>query len=135
MSLEINYTPTPTVEKFMASDAKMRVLMGPVGSGKSVACCFEVIRRAAMQEPGEDGVRRSRALVIRETARQLVDTTIKTWNDWFPPGPCGRYMRTTKTYYFSVGDIECEIMFRALDDADDVANLNSLEVTKSRSRG
>jgi len=129
MSLEINYTPTPTVEKFMASDAKMRVLMGPVGSGKSVACCFEVIRRAAMQEPGEDGIRRSRALVIRETARQLVDTTIKTWNDWFPPGPCGRYMRTTKTYYFSVGDIECEIMFRALDDADDVANLNSLEVT------
>ena len=129
MPLEIDYTPTPTVQKFMASDAKMRVLMGPVGSGKSVACCFELIRRAAMQEPGEDGIRRSRALVIRETARQLVDTTIKTWNDWFPPGVCGRYMRTTKTYYFQVGDIECEIMFRALDDADDVANLNSLEVT------
>jgi len=113
----------------MQSDAKMRVLMGPVGSGKSVACCFEVIRRASMQKPGEDGIRRTRALVIRETARQLVDTTIKTWNDWFPPGVCGRYMRTTKTYFFKVGDIECEVMFRALDDADDVANLNSLEVT------
>lgn len=129
MALDINYTPTPTVQKFMASDAKMRVLMGPVGSGKSVACCFEIIRRAAMQEPGEDGIRRTRALVIRETARQLVDTTIKTWNDWFPPGVCGRYMRTTKTFFFQVGDVECEIMFRALDDADDVANLNSLEVT------
>ena len=31
--------------------------------------------------------------------------------------------------FFSVGDVECEIMFRALDDADDVANLNSLELT------
>ena len=38
-------------------------------------------------------------------------------------------MRTTKTYFFKVGDIECEIMFRALDDADDVRNLNSLELT------
>ena len=38
-------------------------------------------------------------------------------------------MRTTKTYFFKVGDIECEIMFRALDDSDDVANLNSLELT------
>tara|TARA_R110000772_G_scaffold2045_3_gene7024 strand:- start:661 stop:1770 length:1110 start_codon:yes stop_codon:yes gene_type:complete len=38
-------------------------------------------------------------------------------------------MRTTKTYFFKVGDVECEIMFRALDDSDDVANLNSLELT------
>jgi hypothetical protein len=38
-------------------------------------------------------------------------------------------MRTTKTYFFKVGDVESEIMFRALDDADDVANLNSLELT------
>lgn len=114
----------------MNSDAKMRVLMGPVGSGKSVTCSFEVIRRASMQHPDPTtGKRRSRAAIVRETARQLQDTTIKTFLDWFPPGVCGRYMRTTKTYYFEVGDIECEIMFRALDDADDVANLNSLELT------
>jgi hypothetical protein len=114
----------------MKSDVKMRVLMGPVGSGKSVACSFEIVRRAALQEPDRTtGKRRTRAAIVRETARQLQDTTIKTFLDWFPPGVCGRYMRTTKTYFFEVGDIECEIMFRALDDADDVANLNSLEVT------
>jgi hypothetical protein len=129
MALEINYTPPPTGEKFMASDAKMRVLLGPVGSGKSVTCSFEVVRRASMQEPNAQGVRRSRAAVVRETARQLQDTTIKTFLDWFPPGVCGEYMKTTKTYFFKVGDVECEIMFRALDDADDVANLNSLELT------
>jgi hypothetical protein len=38
-------------------------------------------------------------------------------------------MRTTKTYFFKLGDVEAEVMFRALDDADDVANLNSLELT------
>jgi hypothetical protein len=129
MALEIDYTPPPTGKKFMADDAKMRVLMGPVGSGKSVTCSFEVVRRATMQQPNQQGIRRTRAAVVRETARQLQDTTIKTFLDWFPPGECGTYMRTTKTYFFKVGDVECEIMFRALDDADDVANLNSLELT------
>ena len=127
--MDINYTPTKVCSEFMNSDAKMRVLMGPVGSGKSVASSFEVVRRASMQKPNEQGIRKSRVAIVRETARQLQDTTIKTFLDWFPPGPCGNFMRTTKTYFFKVGDIECEIMFRALDDADDVANLNSLELT------
>ena len=43
MPLEINFTPAPTVARFMRSDAKMRVLMGPVGSGKSVGSCFETV--------------------------------------------------------------------------------------------
>jgi len=129
MALEIDYTPPLTGKKFMESDAKMRVLMGPVGSGKSVTCSFEIVRRATMQEPNEQGIRKTRAAIVRETARQLQDTTIKTFLDWFPPGVCGDYMRTTKTYFFKVGDVECEIMFRALDDADDVANLNSLELS------
>ena len=127
--MQINYTPTKTVKEFMFSDSKMRVLMGPVGSGKSVGCCFEVVRRASAQEPNQNGIRKTRCAVVRETARQLMDTTIKTWLDWFPPGVCGQYMKTTKTYFFKVGDVECEVMFRALDDADDVANLNSLELT------
>ena len=113
----------------MMSDKRMRVLMGPVGSGKSVTSSFEIVRRAGMQEPNAQGVRKTRAAIVRETARQLQDTTIKTFLDWFPPGQCGEYMRTTKTYFFKVADVECEIMFRALDDADDVANLNSLELT------
>tara|TARA_B100001287_G_scaffold273135_1_gene276020 strand:- start:672 stop:2051 length:1380 start_codon:yes stop_codon:yes gene_type:complete len=127
--MEIDYTPSKVCKNFMMSDSKMRVLMGPVGSGKSVASTFEVIRRASMQEPNKQGIRKSRVAIVRETARQLQDTTIKTFHDWFPPGVCGNYMRTTKTYFFQVGDVECEIMFRALDDSDDVANLNSLELT------
>jgi hypothetical protein len=82
-----------------------------------------------MQKPNKQGIRKSRVAIVRETARQLQDTTIKTFHDWFPPGVCGEYMRTTKTYFLKVGDVECEIMFRALDDSDDVANLNSLELT------
>ncbi len=67
MSLDINYTPPPTGKRFMASDAKMRVLMGPVGSGKSVTCSFEVVRRATMQRPNANGIRKTRAAIVRET--------------------------------------------------------------------
>ena len=127
--LDIDYTPSLTLKEFMRSDAKMRVIMGPVGSGKSVACSFEVIRRASMQAPNAQGIRKTRFAVVRETVRQLQDTTIKTFLDWFPDSVCGHFMRTTKTYHFKLGDVESEIMFRALDDSDDVANLNSLELT------
>ena len=129
MPLEINFTPAPTVARFMRSNARTRVLMGPVGSAKSTGSCFEIVRRASEQKPGQQGLRKTRFAVIRETSRQLQDTVIKTWLDWFPEGACGHYMRTTKTYFFEVGDVRCEIMFRALDDADDVANLTSLELT------
>ncbi len=98
-------------------------------SGKSVTCCFEIIRRASMQAPDARGIRRTRCIVVRQTARQLADTTIKTFTDWFPEGVFGEFRKTTKTYFFKFGDVECEIMFRALDDADDVKNLNSLEAT------
>jgi hypothetical protein len=129
MTMQIDYTPPPTGKRFMQSDARMRVIMGPVGSAKSTTCCFEIVRRASMQAHNKTGIRKSRWAVVRETARQLSDTTIKTFLDWFPSGVCGHFMKTTKTYFFKVGDVEAEIMFRALDDADDVANLNSLELT------
>jgi hypothetical protein len=98
-------------------------------SGKSVTCCFEIIKRASAQAPDKNGIRRTRCAVVRETVKQLQDTTIKTFLDWFPDGLFGTYAKTSKTYYLKFGDVECEVMFRALDDSADVANLNSLELT------
>ena len=58
--MDIDYTPSKVCKDFMVSDSKMRVLMGPVGSGKSVASCFEVVRRASMQKPNKQGKRKVR---------------------------------------------------------------------------
>ena len=55
--MDIDYTPSKICKEFMMSDSKMRTLMGPVGSGKSVASTFEVIRRATMQKPNKLGIR------------------------------------------------------------------------------
>ena len=129
MAYNIKYTPSKTCSEFLASDAKNRVIMGPVGSGKSVVSCMELVRRATQQQPDERGIRKSRACVIRRTTKQLKDTTLKTWMEWFPEGICGTYNRTDKIYTFKVGDVEMEILFRALDQDNSVSDLLSMELT------
>lgn len=123
------YRPPPTIERFMLSNARWRAIMGPFGSGKSSGCCMEIVKRAAAQRQGPDGYRRSRWAVVRNTAPQLRDTTLKTWLSWFPSGSIGYWRATERVYYIQWGDVRAEVMFRALDDANDVRNLLSLELT------
>jgi len=123
------YRPPPTVERFMRSDTRFRLIMGPFGSGKSSGCCVEIAHRAKQQKPGRDHVRRSRWAVVRNTLPQLRDTTLKTWFDWFPNGVAGAWVETTKTFNLRFDDVHAEVMFRPLDTPDDVAKLLSLELT------
>jgi len=125
-----DYSDAPTLRKFALSDAKVRCIMGPFGSGKSSACVMEVVRRAVQQKPSPDGIRRSRWAVVRNSYLQLRDTTIKTFHDWFPPKLFGEY-RVTDHVYIITGfkGVHLEVMFRALDRPDQVSNLLSLELT------
>jgi len=102
--------------------------MGPFGSGKSVGCCAEIIRRCSEQAKGPDGFRRSRWAVVRNSYRELEDTTVKTWHDWFPP-EMGRWRESKMVQEINVGDVRAEILFRSLDKADDIKKLLSLELT------
>lgn len=131
----IEYTPTPTAAAFHASSAFVRGLRGPIGSGKSVACCWEIYTRAMEQAPGPDRVRRSRWVVIRNTYGELQSTTLKTWLDWFPEEIVGRaYYDAPITQFctFAHDDgtkVSLEMMFLALDRPDHVKKLLSLECT------
>ena len=132
----ITYKPSPTLRRFMASDAFVRCVVGPVGSGKSSACVVELLRRAAQQAPGPDGVRRSRWAVIRNTYPELRDTTRKTFEQWLPPGK-GKWHEQEFAFTWETdtrvrgqaGSMSCEILFRALDRPEDVKKLLSLELT------
>jgi len=76
----------PTVARFHASDAFMRFIMGPVGSGKTGGELMERVYNAARQEPHpRDGVRRTKHAVVRDTYRNLEKTTIPSWHAWVPP--------------------------------------------------
>ncbi|MCR4302133.1 MAG: hypothetical protein NUV51_11020 [Sulfuricaulis sp.] len=90
----------------------------------------EIPRRAAMQRGSPlDGRRKSRIAVVRNTMPQLRDTTMKTFFDWFPNGSLGTYHGISKTYHIKKDEMDCEVVFRALDDAADVSNLLSFELT------
>jgi hypothetical protein len=107
----------------------VRGLRGPVGSGKSTGCCAEIFRRGKEQEQLSDGKRRTRWVVIRNTYRELLDTTIKTWLDWWPEAVFGRFNQGSMTHIVRYQDVEIEVMFRALDRPGDVKKVLSLEVT------
>lgn len=130
MEIRYSYADVPTLKAFAASDAFIRGVMGPFGSGKSSACVVEIVRRGLAQKPGPDGVRRTRWAVVRNTYPELRDTTIKTVFQWLPPAYFGRYVERSHTYTITAFEkTEIEILFLALDRPDDIKKLLSLELT------
>lgn len=127
----LTYKPDGNIIKqFMKDDSFFRGLRGPVGSGKSVSCCIEIIRRALTQKQGEDGKRKSRWAVVRNTNPQLRTTTIKTWLDWMPEDQWGAFKWSVPyTHHIKKGDLDLEVIFLALDRPEDVKKLLSLELT------
>ena len=129
-NINVDYKASPTGIKFHESKAFVRGIMGPFGSGKSVAMCWEIFMKAREQAPGPDGKRRTRWIIARNTQPQLETTTIKTWLDWFPESVFGKMSRKPPfTHNLSFGDVEMEVIFLALDKPDDVKKLLSFEVT------
>jgi len=76
-----------------------------------------------------DGIRRSRCAVIRNTRQMLWDTTIPDFLKWFPDQEAGILEKTNSKFILKFDDVECEILFRGLDDANDVRRLLSLQLT------
>lgn len=127
---DIIYNAAPVASKFHNSEAFVRGLMGPIGSGKSVACCIEMFKKSREQAPSPDGKRKTRWLVVRNTLPQLETTTIKTWLDWFPQKEFGRISgKPPYTQVIRYGDVEMEVIFIALDKPEDVKKLLSFECT------
>ena len=132
--LDIEYQPFPTLWRFHHSDAFVRMVMGPFGSGKSVGMCMEIIRRAMQQRPF-NGVRYSRWVVIRNTYPDLISTTIQTWREWIPEEVCPLTFGSPIKGHIrdcDLGDgtkMDLQVWFTALDKPKDVRKLKSLEFT------
>lgn len=133
MATAINYTPPDTLSRFIKDHLPGELfydwIVGPVGSGKTTGIFMKLIYMAGLQAPGPDGIRRTRAVIVRNTGQQLQDTTLNSWFTWFKPGQAGNWEITQKKFTLRYGDIECEVLFRPLDTPQDVARVLSLEVT------
>ena len=128
---DFSYKPAGAILKdFLRDSTFLRAIRGPIGSGKSVACCIEVMRRACQQAPNKEGIRRSRWGVVRNTNPQLRTTTIKTWLDWYPEAVFGDFKWSVPyTHVIRFEDVEIEVIFLALDREEDVRKLLSIEFT------
>lgn len=125
------YTALPTMREFHECPAKYRCIVGPVGSGKSSAAVVEICAFLPKFLFDEYQIKRTRWVVVRNTYRELMDTTVKTIMDpesgWFPGGD---YHKKEEVYTIKWREgFEAEIMFRACDRADDLKKFKSLEIT------
>lgn len=129
----LRYRAEPTLARFHNSRAFVRGVRGPIGSGKSVACCWEIFRKGLEIQPDPYGKRKSRWAVIRNTYPELKTTTIKTWTEWFQG--LGKMNWSTPPTFWLKQDLEdgthleIEVMFLAMDNEQHTKKLLSLELT------
>jgi hypothetical protein len=123
----INYTAPATCAAFMKSESFGRLIAGPVGSGKTTACLFELFRRALEQAPAPDGIRYTRFAIVRQTLKQLKDTVLKDIISWL--SGVAAYKVSDNTIYISIGDVRSEWLLIPLDNPEDQSRLLSMQLT------
>lgn len=117
--------------KFHSSNAFVRGLMGPVGSGKSTTCIMEIMARGQSQKP-HNGVRKTRWAIIRNTYPELKSTTIKTFQEWVPDAVIKWDAPISCRYVGGLNDgtsLDTEIFFFPVDRPEEIGKLKSLELT------
>jgi len=133
-AISFNYSATATSRYFHSSKARVKGILGPIGSSKSVTCCMEMFSKAMAELPGPDGVRKTRWLVVRSTFPELKTTTIKTFMEWF--GDMGTLTFDSPIRYHAVlpladgTTLDWEVWFKPIDGSQDsLDSLRSLEIT------
>jgi len=121
------YEPLPTMRLFHSSGTIYRCIVGPVGSGKTSAAAWEVCRYAPLALFRTYGIKKTRWVVVRNSYRELADTTQKTVFEWFP---WGKHDKANNAYTLQWPEgFEVEILFRSCDRPGDIKKFKSLELT------
>lgn len=140
MSYKLNYKPGGAVARayvkhrpaIVGSDLPIDVIVGPIGSGKTVGTAVRIFMHALEQPPGADGWRRSKWLAVRNTGPMLETTTIPSWLSWFPEehfGPFNWSPPYSHTLKLPALKVELEMLFMPLDRPDQVRAALGLELT------
>lgn len=148
---DFNYIPSTTGLKFHDSDAFVKLVFGPYGSGKTCMIMNDAKYYCLSQAPAADGVRYTRIGVVRGTYPELASTTRESILEVFPSKfgtirQGGAPLRGM--YRFPVGDgpydwvkerrswmpgdgtiAQVEFVLQALQIADDVEKIKSANWT------
>jgi hypothetical protein len=132
----MRFVPSPTGAAFMRSRKFIKLIMGPVGGGKSTVCLFDLINRAVEQRPFQ-GVRRTKFIILRNTMQQLMTTVkplIDQWLITMVNGRLGEWRLTERVFELKMQlpdgtRVFCELCLMAADTPDDVRRLLSVEAS------
>ena len=132
MSNVVNYNAPKTVVDFMLSNAEVRLMLGPYGSGKTTGCIMELARRMLAEYPDTQNVRRTRFVIVRNTAQQLRQTILEDIRKWLSPAMTYKVTDSTITFDFvhpTQGRVVSDWMLIPLDKPEDQQRLLSLNLT------
>ena len=148
---DFNYIPSPTGLAFHESDAFVKLVDGPFGSGKTCMIMNDAKYYCLSQAPAADGVRYVRIGVVRGTYPELSSTTRNSILEVFP-----EQFGTVRSagspilghYHFPVGDgpydylsegrawkegdgtfVDVEFALQALQSAQDAEKIKSANWT------
>lgn len=141
----MKFIPSPTGELFIRDRSFGKVIMGPVGGGKSTLCLMDLITRAYSQDPF-NGLRRTKFAIVRNTAAQLLSTVKPLIDEWLVSMPLqqhgralGQWRITEKTFEIrgpgpldddgEPTQVHTELVLLAADTPDDVRRLLSLQLS------
>lgn len=121
--------------EYMRSRARVSLIMGPLGSGKTYQSCQKVLTLMTEQAPDQHGIRKTRFYAVRNTYPDLMTTTVKDWMELF--GDLGVFKGggsepPTHRLDFDLPDgtrVVSELVFFALDREDSVKKLRGAQVT------
>jgi len=127
----VDYLPPPTVERFMHDQTRIRIIVGPLGSGKTMGMIMELMRWACSQ-PAHNGVRYTRFALIRNTLQQLRQTVLSDTMSYLQG--MAHYYTTDSTIQFRLTlpdrtRLHSDWMLLPLDSKEDVRRLLSLQLT------
>jgi hypothetical protein len=87
VSIQSYKPPGPVGAAFIQSRGPIDIIMGPAGSGKTVASCVKGPMLAASYMPVcRDGRVRVKLICVRDTYRDFARTALASWHEMFPVG-------------------------------------------------
>lgn len=124
----VSYEAIPSLADFHRSGARVRIVRGPIGSGKTTAMLVELLRMACEQEPDPDsGKRKTQMAVIRNTLPQLKSTCLVSIMQFLQP--IAHWRPSDSTVQIRFGDVESDWLLLPMDTPENIRKLLSLELT------
>ena len=112
----------------------VQIIRGPLGSGKTKAVVFKILKLIAEQRPDANGIRKSRIAAIRNTYPDLQTTTIREFKECVSSAMGVHKNGHPPIFHFNFDlsdgtSVECEVDFLALDRPEDIRKLRGTQYT------